>query len=118
MKKILLTIATITLLSTYSFAQTKKDGTPDMRYKANKEIYGNVSPSPRNTSPKTSTPSSSTPIYTQPTQERNYNNGGQIKSQKGYFKKNGTYVEPHLKTTPDNSKLNNRSVLDPKWNCF
>lgn len=29
---------------------------------------------------------------------------------KGYFKKNGAYVKPHLKTTPDGSKMNNFSA--------
>ena len=85
-------------------AQTKKDGTPDMRYKANKEMYGN----------SYSTPSYSTPSYSQPKQERNYDNGGQLKMQNGYMKSNGTYVEPHLKTTPDNNQWNNKSSWDPK----
>lgn len=85
-------------------AQTKKDGSPDMRYKSNKEIYGN----------SYSSPNSSTPSYSQPKQERNYDNGGQLKMQNGYMKSNGTYVEPHLKTTPDNNKWNNKSTWDPK----
>ena len=38
---------------------------------------------------------------------RNYKNGGQIYMQKGYTRKNGTYVRPHLKTRPDNYKWNN-----------
>lgn len=71
-------------------------------YKVNKEMYGN----------SYSTPSYSTPSHSQPKQERNYNNGGQLKMQNGYMKSNGTYVEPHLKTTPDNNKLNNKSSWD------
>ena len=39
--------------------------------------------------------------------ERHYNNGGQIYLQKGYVKKDGTYVEPHFKTKPDTYKWNN-----------
>jgi hypothetical protein len=90
-------------------AQTKKDGTPDMRYKTNKEMYGNS-----HSAPRYSAPSYSTPSYSQPKQERKYNNGGQLKMQNGYMKSNGTYVEPHLKTTPDNNKWNNNSSWRPK----
>ena len=72
--------------------QTKKDGTPDMRYKANKQTYGN---------------SYSAPSYSSPKPERNYGNGGQYKVQSGYQKSNGTYVTPHIKTTPDNTTYNN-----------
>ena len=84
----------MTLFSFTVSAQTKKDGTPDMRYKANKQ-------------------SSSTPSYSAPKKERNYNNGGQYKVQKGYQKSNGTIVSPHIKTTPDNKKYNNAK---PKYN--
>jgi hypothetical protein len=88
MKKTLFIITVLTLFSLGVSAQTKKDGTPDMRYKANKQSY-------------------STPSYSAPKTERNYNNGGQYKVQKGYQKSNGTYVAPHIKTTPDNKKYNN-----------
>jgi len=40
--------------------------------------------------------------------------GGETKHQKGYFKKNGTYVKPHLKTTPDEFKVNNLKHKTPK----
>ena len=84
-------ILVIMALFTFSVsAQTKKDGTPDMRYKANKNSYS----TPSYSAPKTTTP-------------RNYPNGGQYKVQKGYLKSNGTYVAPHFKTTPDNKKWNN-----------
>ena len=63
-----------------------------MRYKANKQTYGN---------------SYSTPSYSTPKTERNYSNGGQYKVQSGYQKSNGTYVAPHIKTTPDNKTWNN-----------
>jgi hypothetical protein len=103
MKNLILTFAAIILFAIGVNAQTKKDGTPDMRYKANKDMYGGYS-----------SPSYSTPSYSQPKQERNYDNGGQLKMQDGYIKSNGTYVEPHLKTTPDNNLWNNKSVWDPK----
>ncbi len=90
MKKTFLTLIVLTLLSISVSAQTKKDGTPDMRYKANKQTYS----TPSYSAPKTSTP-------------RNYSNGGQYKVQKGYQKSNGTYVAPHIKTTPDNKRYNN-----------
>jgi hypothetical protein len=102
MKKISLLFGAMTIFVLGANAQFKKDGTPDMRYKANKEVYG----SGYNTS-SYSMPSYSEPVYSQPRQERNYNNGGQYKIQNGYLKSKGTYVEPHIKTTPDNYKWNN-----------
>lgn len=90
MKKILIAILAITMSITYGYAQTKKDGTPDMRYKANRQAYSTTIPS----SSKTSTP-------------RNYKNGGEYRIQSGYVKSNGTFVNPHLKTKPDNVKWNN-----------
>jgi hypothetical protein len=33
----------------------------------------------------------------------------QARSQRGYIKKNGTYVQPHQKTNPDGKRYNNRS---------
>lgn len=39
-----------------------------------------------------------------------YKTGGQLKVQKGYFKKSGTYVQPHFKTGPDQYKWNNRKA--------
>ena len=98
MKK-LFAIVALTLISVGVNAQLKKDGTPDMRYKANKETYGSSYTRP-------STPTYSTPSYEQPKQ-KSYENGGRIKVQDGYMKSNGTYVAPHLKTTPDNKKYNN-----------
>lgn len=93
MKKLIFSVA-FTLFCVFGVkAQTKKDGTPDMRYKANKETYGNSYSSPSYSTPKTT--------------ERNYNNGGQYKIQNGYQKSNGTYVAPHIKTTPDNKTWNN-----------
>ncbi len=90
MKKIFLLFSLFTLFSLSAMAQTKKDGTPDMRYKANRQSY-------------------STPSYSAPTRnsQRNYSNGGQYRVQNGYQKQNGTYVAPHFKTTQDNKKWNN-----------
>jgi hypothetical protein len=102
MKKSFLILAIMALLSLGANAQTKKDGTPDMRYKANKETYGNSY-----STPSYSTPKSSTPTYSEPKTERNYSNGGQYKVQDGYQKSNGSYVAPHIKTTPDNNTYNN-----------
>ena len=63
MKKIT-TVLAIVFLSIVANAQLKKDGTPDMRYKANKEMYGNSGSS--YSTPSYSTPSYSTPQYEQP----------------------------------------------------
>lgn len=103
MKKVILISFALVLFAFTSNAQTKKNGTPDMRYKANKQTYGNTYSTPSYTAPKTTTPSYSTPKTT----KRNYNNGGQYKIQNGYQKSNGTYVAPHVKTTPDNNTWNN-----------
>ncbi len=112
MKNLILLVFIMACATISVNAQTKKDGTPDMRYKANKELYGNSYSTPSSTTPNYSTPSYSTPSFSEPKQERNYDNGGQLKLQDGYLKSNGTYVEPHLKTTPDNNKWNN--LNDPE----
>lgn len=77
------TFYVLTILALFSFglsAQTKKDGTPDMRYKENKQSYS----TPSYPASKTSTP-------------RNYSNGIQSKVQKGYQKSSGTDVAHTLK---------------------
>lgn len=91
MKTLFLALLSFTTISVS--AQLKKDGTPDMRFNSN-----------RGTSINTYTDAYSTPKV-----EKNYNNGGQIKLQDGYMKTNGTYVSPHVKTTADNKKWNNKS---------
>ena len=78
-----LTIIILSMLTSTTFAQTRKDGSPDMRYNVNKGI-GSMPPV-----------------------ERNYSNGGQYKVQNGYVRKSGTYVQPHIKTTPDRVRWNN-----------
>lgn len=103
MKKLFLASLFVAAVSFNVQAQTKKDGTPDMRFKANKEIFGNTY----------STPYYTAPSYAQPKQERTYKDGGEIRWQKGYFKSNGTYVAPHLKTKPDNKTWNNLDAWDP-----
>jgi hypothetical protein len=92
MKKSIFIFAIMAVLSFSANAQNKKDGTPDMRYNSNKKTFGR---------------SYSTPSYSAPKAERNYNNGGQYKLQNGYQKSNGSYVEPHIKTNPDNKIYNN-----------
>ena len=108
MKKLFFTFA-IVLIGTLSVnAQTKKDGTPDMRYNANKQTYGNSYSTPSYNAPKSASSNYSTPSYSAPrTTERKYDNGGQYKVQNGYQKSNGTYVAPHIKTTSDNNTYNN-----------
>jgi hypothetical protein len=92
MKKTIFILTIMALFTLSVNAQTKKDGTPDMRYNSNKQTYGNTY---------------STPSYSAPKTERNYSNGGQYKMQSGYQKSNGSYVAPHIKTTPDNKTYNN-----------
>lgn len=97
MKKTLFILAISAFFTLSVNAQIKKDGTPDMRYNSNKQTYGN----------SFFTPKISTYSYSAPKTERNYSNGGQYKVQSGYQKSNGTYVQPHIKTTPDNKTYNN-----------
>ena len=43
---------------------------------------------------------------------RNYNYGGQLRYQRGYYKpSSGKWIEGHWKTGPDNYKWNNRKNL-------
>ncbi|MDR0605367.1 MAG: hypothetical protein LBG80_13790 [Bacteroidales bacterium] len=80
MKKIfLLLVLTISVVCVN--AQYKKDGTPDMRYKANKTTYGN----------SYSTPSRNTYVS-------------------GYTKKNGTYVQPYVRTNANSTNRDNYST--------
>jgi hypothetical protein len=74
------------------FAQTKKDGTADMRYKANKQTQVNT--------------------YTVPS-----NTNTSVRYQKGYPKKNGTYVQPHYKTTTNSANADNFSTT-PNTNPY
>lgn len=84
--RILISALIILFFSFNVNAQLKKDGTPDMRYKANKELYGN---------------SYSTP---------NYNTSSSVRYQSGYTKSNGTYVQPHYKTKNNNTNTDNFST--------
>jgi len=76
------------IISISGFSQTKKDGTPDMRYKANKEQYGS---------------SYSTPSYSS---ESNTS----TRYQSGYVKDDGTYVQPHYKTNSNSTNHDNFST--------
>lgn len=98
MKKTILTAGLLMIIGISAKAQHyKKDGSLDMRYKENKETYqNNFNNNNYYSAPKESAP-------------KNYDNGGQIKMQDGYFKTNGNYVAPHVKTTPDDNKWNNKS---------
>jgi len=62
MKRTFLSLTVFMLLAISVSAQTKKDGTPDMRCKVNKKTYRN---------------SYSMPSYSAPKTERNQSNGGQ-----------------------------------------
>jgi len=99
MKKSILTAGILMIIGFTANAQHyKKDGTPDMRYKENKETYQN------------NFNNNSNNYYSAPKETpTNYDNGGQIRIQDGYYKSNGTYVAPHVKTTPDNSIYNNKT---------
>lgn len=42
---------------------------------------------------------------------RKYKNGGIIRYQDGYFRKDKTFVSPHFKTYPDSKLNNNRKAV-------
>lgn len=90
MKNLTFLIAVLTCFVFSANAQYKKDGTPDMRYSSNKQLYGN---------------SYSTPSY-------NYGTNSNVRYQSGYTKDNGTYVEPHYKTNSNSTNWDNFSTKD------
>lgn len=109
MKQLLLLLLASCITAVAS-AQFKKDGTPDMRYKANKQMYGTQSSysAPKSNFHQTSFYQSDYKSTTN--SNRNYKSSGQLRVQKGYMKRNGTYVQPHLKTSPDNYRYNNLKI--------
>ena len=75
----------LTILAGFLFnadAQTKKDGTPDMRYNSNKQIFTGPS----------------------------YPTSSDVRIQSGYVRDNGTYVQPHFKTNNNATNLDNLST--------
>jgi hypothetical protein len=105
MKKLFLLIAALTVFALDSSAQTKKDGTPDMRYRANKEAYGNTYSTPAQSysapvqtysapAPTYSVPSSSGPAYGGGTHTESHG-GTYIGGSTGSSHKGGTYVNPN-----------------------
>ena len=100
MKNSILLAICMLLMANISIAQTKKDGTPDMRFKANKDFYGTSSNN-----------SNSNYNFTTPS----YNSGttnNDVRYQNGYTKDNGTYVDPHYKTNVNNTNWDNLSTKD------
>ena len=99
MKKTLFltTVLAITFLSV--FAQTKKNGTPDMRYKVNKQTQVNTYSVPTSTYTVPSTTNTS------------------VQYQSGYTKSNGTVVQPYYKTTPNSTNTDNFSTT-PNTNPY
>ena len=81
----------------------KKDGTPDMRFKENKETYGTAN-SYSTTANDYTTPSAD---YST-TSETNTD----VRYQNSYIKSDGTYVDPHYKTNNNNTNSDNFSSKD------
>ena len=87
-------------MSLFAFAanaQTKRDGTPDMRYRANKETYGNSysTPAPSYSTPSYSTPSStSRPDYSGGKHTESHE-GTYLNAEPGSSHKGGTYSNPN-----------------------
>ncbi len=97
--KILLILALTTVtFGSYVNAQTKKDGSPDMRFKANREVYSPSSSTPTYPVPqyKTSTTTSSftiRPAY--PGAAHTESHGGTYVGETNSHHKDGTYVNPN-----------------------
>lgn len=87
MKKSLLFLTIMTMFILSANAQTKKDGTPDMRYSSNKQNSSTSSSS-------YSTPNSnySRPVYSG--QSHTNSHGGSYPGSTNSHHKNGTYVNP------------------------
>ena len=95
MKKLFFVIIAIFLFALVSNAQTKKDGTPDMRYKANKETYNNTySSPPRQTIMRTRQSQSRTvrPVYDG--QTHTVSHGGSYPGSVNSHHKSGHYLSP------------------------
>lgn len=90
MKQLFFTILAGLLFALPVSAQFKKDGTPDMRYKANRQTYGST--------------------YTYPSVSTTTNSS--VRFQNGYVKSNGTYVQPHVKTNINSTNHDNFSSKD------
>jgi len=84
MKKLFCIVITCFLISLSVNAQTKKDGTPDMRYKANKEMYS-TSPSSTYQTPR--------PIYSGQTHTSSH--GGSYPGSVNSHHKGGHYTNPN-----------------------
>ncbi len=89
MKKIFLLCLILLSFVFAANAQYKKDGTPDMRYKANKSIYGGSSNS-----------------------SSSYGTNSSVRSQSGYTRSDGTPVRSHYKTNINETNLDNFSTKD------
>ena len=87
MKKVLSVLTIMAMLSLGVNAQTKKDGTPDMRYSANKQ-----SSSTSASSYSTTSSSSSRPVYSGQTHTTSH--GGTYPGSTNAHHKNGTYANP------------------------
>jgi len=85
-----LLILVLMLTSSLAFAKLKKDGTPDMRYKANQQMYGSST--------------YGTPSYNYGTTNTD------VRYQSGYIKSNGTYVDGHYKTNSNSTNWDNFST--------
>jgi hypothetical protein len=89
MKKLLgLLLSLLLCVVTLSAQHLKKDGTPDMRYKENKQAYGNS--------------------YVAPVSKSTTNTD--VQYQDGYTKSDGTIVESHYKTKKNSTNTDNFST--------
>lgn len=92
MKKVFFILTILSFFVVGLNAQTKKDGTPDMRYKANKQAYSTpttTTPTPSYSAPTTTT---SRPVYSGSTHTTSH--GGTYPGSTNSHHKNGTYANP------------------------
>jgi len=91
MKIVLFSILFLLVFSIFGYGQLKKDGTPDKRYKSNKQSsYSNNSVTPKSSN----------------------NTNTAVHYQNSYTKSDGTNVRAHYKTDINNTNTDNFSTKD------
>ena len=91
MKKLVLACLIMLGFAFGANAQNKKDGTPDLRYKANKSVYGGS-------------------INSNPSSVYSTGTNSDIRYQSGYTRSDGTSVQSHYKTNNNETNWDNFST--------
>lgn len=90
MKKLIFVFVAVLLFALNSNAQTKKNGSPDMRYRSNKQSTSTTYTAPKQSS---TTLSGSRPVYSGQTHTASHE-GTYVGEQNSQTHKGGTYTNP------------------------